>query len=249
MFGLFRPSVRPSVSGVDDHSGASLHQVQATGAFNRFRAVAAGGDGQTVTSRLAKSVQTLPVKSTLPENEPFPVTKTGEEGEGGGGGRGGRERRSLSPEIRSVLKRALSALWEDEDGGGGGDGFDDDGKGKGNGEGGMKSAGKWEGDSTKGSDDGERRSRRHTGGMTAFELSATVYGARDSLPLPRRHNGGKAEGGEGGDGSDVVFPAWGEADWKKGFACSDGDLEAVLLELEGEELEARKRAKGTGERT
>lgn len=177
--------------------------------------------------------------------------------EGGGGtegmrGWGGRSRRSLVPERRAVLKRALSALWEDEEGGGGADGVgggDKDGKGEGKGS--TRSAEMSEGVSTEGSDEGERASRRHyTGGIKAFELSATIYGTRDSSPIPHRHGDGKGEGGESGgrDGVDLGFPVRREADWKHGFHCSDADLEEILLELEGEELEARERAKGTGER-
>ncbi|CAB1106992.1 unnamed protein product [Ectocarpus sp. CCAP 1310/34] len=41
------------VGGVDDHAGASLHRVQATGAFQRYRAFAAGGGGAAATARLA----------------------------------------------------------------------------------------------------------------------------------------------------------------------------------------------------
>ena len=85
--------------------------------------------------------------------------------------------------------------------------------------------------------------------MKAFELSATVYGTRDSSPIPHRHGDGKGESSESGgrDGVDSGFPLRREADWKQGFHCSDDDLEDLLLELEGEELEARGSAKGTGE--
>lgn len=39
-------------SGVDEHTGASLYQVQATGAFQRYRAVAIGASGAVATERL-----------------------------------------------------------------------------------------------------------------------------------------------------------------------------------------------------
>lgn len=70
--------------------------------------------------------------------------------------------------MRAALKRALSALLEDEDGDAD---FD---YGLGAGKGGAWSA-EWEGVSTKGSNEGERKSRRYAGGMNALELSATVF--------------------------------------------------------------------------
>ncbi|CAN0136392.1 unnamed protein product, partial [Ectocarpus sp. 8 AP-2014] len=45
------------VGGVDDHAGASLHRVQATGAFQRYRAFAAGGGGAAATTRLAAAAE------------------------------------------------------------------------------------------------------------------------------------------------------------------------------------------------
>lgn len=43
-------------SGVDDHAGASLHQIQATGAFQRYRSVAAGGGGAPANTQLAANM-------------------------------------------------------------------------------------------------------------------------------------------------------------------------------------------------
>lgn len=41
------------MSGVDDHAGATLHRVQATGAFQRYKAFAAGEGGSGVCARLS----------------------------------------------------------------------------------------------------------------------------------------------------------------------------------------------------
>ncbi|CAM9101377.1 unnamed protein product, partial [Scytosiphon promiscuus] len=45
------------VGGVDEHAGASLHRVQATGAFQRYHAVAAGRGDAAATARLAAGIE------------------------------------------------------------------------------------------------------------------------------------------------------------------------------------------------
>eukprot|EP00903_Cladosiphon_okamuranus_P011700 g11004.t2 len=216
------------VGGVDEHAGPSLHQVQATGAFQRYRAVATGGGGAEATARLA---------SVGPIDRGSGVRVSGT---GGGddiaddagaetgrvGGYHDRRRRSLLPAHRVALKRAISALWEPPSGGGGGgEGWHiggSSGQGRGN-----------------GGDEGRRaggEKEKTLGGLRASELSAAVYGMqqRDASCNAGGGLAGGCESHDDADGSESDAEA-GERAWDQGVGCTREDFEEILLELEVEE--------------
>lgn len=204
--------------GVDEHGSASLHQVQATGAFQRYRAVAAGGGGTEATARLASAdpIDGAPSVGGRAATGADDVVE-GEAGAvaDGDGRRHGRHRRPLLPEHRAALKRAVSALWEPSSGGGGSGG----GGGGGSDEGGR------------GRDDEEDRERERTrGGLTASELSAAVYGVQQR-DASWHERGDPAGAGD----SDLDPEEEGGQAWDHGVGCSREDFEEILLELEAEE--------------
>lgn len=205
--------------GVDEHAGPSLYQVQATGAFQRYRAVATGGSGAEATARLASVDPTDGVSTSSARGS----------GKGGGadiaddtgavaGGSHSRRRRPLLPEHRVALKRAVSALWEPSSGGGSGHGG--------------------------GNEDDEERpegEEKH-GGLKASELSAAIYGMqqRDASC----HEGGGPTGGceshndAGGSESDAEKEGCrreGERAWDQGIGCTQEDFVEILLALGAEE--------------
>lgn len=294
--------------GVDEHTGPSLHQIQATGAFQRYRAAAAGGGGAAANACLAASTPAAISTRTTATGEKAAreasrqrregplsgvdgvggddVKRAEEEGEedrvvsdledhdgdatngagqapvskgerrvhpsdgtaasaGSGGGdddqpdgegekgntldgadawktrpaagrrtlyaqrprwREGDDRPSLAPGHRTVLKRALSALWEADVG--------DYGSGR--------PARALAGSTGKGSE-GERVGAH--GGLRATQLSATVYGKSEALP-----SFWKDEDAGRGEEDEVA--------WADGFECSANDFEVLLLELEDEKREA-----------
>lgn len=217
----------PPPQGVDEHAGASLHQIQATGAFQRYLAVAAGGGGAEATARLASDDPINRVSSARGHG-----AWGGEDVEGVTGAVVGREggsrrrhRRPLSPEHRVALKRAVSALWEPSiDGGGGGGGGPRDGS-----SGGGAGAG----------DDEERRDGEQMhGGLRASELSAAIYGMQQR-DASRHEYGGHSNSGreihrDAGD-SETDAEEEGERAWDHRFGCSREDFEEILAELESEE--------------
>eukprot|EP00752_Nemacystus_decipiens_P012208 g10823.t1 len=217
------------VGGVDEHASASLHQVQATGAFQRYRAVAAGGGSAEATARLASAgpIDRAPTVGRRGASGGHDVaTIAGREDESHNRWR----RRPLLPEHRATLKRAVSALWEPSaDGGGSGSGVRRNGGGSG-------------GQGRGGRDDEDRREREQThGGLRASELSAVIYGEqqRDSSC----HEEGAGNTGDrksqfrhrDADDPDSDAEEDGERAWDQGIGCTREDFEEILLELEAEE--------------
>lgn len=282
--------------------------MQVTGAFQRYRAVAVGGEGTAVNARLAASASKLETASrdewlsrrggdVGDKDAPSAGNAKGKGGDssdsgeglldfekdgkgidGGEGGRSGggiedeknpaveevvyetqgreektkkvagekssydrrkrwrdgeQERRPLAPEHRTVLKHALSALWESVVG--------DDGR--------VTFAAQPPPATASARAGGKERdeTERGVGEMSgpklkAAELSATVYCVSPVLPSYR--GGGKMD--NGGDADRLLRADAGEADTcglGLKIECSTADFEPILLELkaEAEEEEEKKR--------
>lgn len=252
---------------MDGHTGASLFQVQATGAFQRYRATAVGGDGGTVRARLA--------------NPPAWVggEKQSASPEGEGKGVDDQRGRDVSENTEAREKFSSDAsLLQKANGGERGvhDGWSFEGKGDENSD---NSRGIFQGDGTtadRSDPDGWKRRREQQrwprlapkqrqalkralaalwnsendrggqssdapdggeailvrGGLKASELSATIYGTTEALCELGARGDDWGGGAAGLDGED--------SDGVRRFECSVEDCEEILLELEAEEMEARR---------
>lgn len=252
--------------GVDEHAGASLHRIQATGAFQRYRAVAVGGSEAAANAQLANP----PAWVDLHEKQGFPGegcdrtdnqqadgaagaavgeemggrnmsvegdcsddNSSGCDGDGGSSSTGPdpardnrgtvdehrlpdqrpRRRRSggkLMPGHRTALKQALAALWETT-----------------------------EEDPPQSAYEGNRPSAAAAtdaelihGGLKASELSVTMYGTQRA-----------SEGEDDGGGDRNGISVWSGEEGNEGcqwMKCSTEDCEDILLELERDEMDARR---------
>lgn len=249
-FSLFLACTSRTI-GVDEHTGPSLHQVQATGAFQRYRAVAAGGGGAAANSRLAGNSPRTTTRATTEEETPV-SRQAGETLSGVPGARGDGVT-TTTDALRTNKKAGVDdtdvpSEERTRDDGSAADGesgrqqqrrrrlapehhvalkhalsalwedLDDNG-----GVGGEERAGEDAAPAAVASGDGRPGSTR--GGLKASELSATVYGVKPGSPV-----GGSEEDELDGGGCQAL-------------ECLMEDFEAVLVELEGEEWEARKTAR------
>ncbi|CAM9643078.1 unnamed protein product [Choristocarpus tenellus] len=196
------------VAGFDEHMGASLHQVQTTGAVQRYKAVAIGANAAAAKSDLVRSglesegptssLETK-VKKSADEEAGCGLDRDGkidstlltehakdcsDDANGNLGGKGLGQ--TLTPGYRAVLKRAISALCK------------------------------------AGCPDGEGEGRL----INASELSAVVY--RQVVVGRELTGGGEAEG---------YWSRWRKSDGIGGGLCAEGivcsaeDLEDILDEL------------------
>ncbi|CAM9889103.1 unnamed protein product [Ectocarpus sp. 12 AP-2014] len=215
------------VGGVDDHAGASLHRVQATGAFQRYRAFAAGGGGAAATARLAAAAEKAAEAREEQDDDDDGLRQASDDAVPG------------YPPVETRQGVPVDATTTSADGassgedGGRGDAEDSAtpaGGGSGSGGGGGGDGGSAEGEKSHG---GEAATR---GGLRAAELTAAVYRIQRqaSVESPKEEGGG---GESLGDpvGDAVLGGGEGEGAWEQGVGCAREELESILLELEAED--------------
>ncbi|CAN0390699.1 unnamed protein product [Pylaiella littoralis] len=255
------------LGGTDEHAGASLHQVQATGAFQRYRAVAAGGGGVEATARLASAVAAAAAERAQEEES---VRRRKGRGTSPGDA---MNRRSVPADPATVVDRVVGGVSGGEGRGDGGeDDVEDDTKtaaAAGDTDGAGEAAGEarkgWLGGEREGED--RRRRRRplepehrepSIGGGGGGGVGRRGNGASYSAGRNERREYGEDEHGKrrgglraselsaaiyGGGGGGGVDGEWDGEDgeregaWEQGVGCTQEDFEEILLELQAEEEE------------